>query len=53
MVKNTMILCDKSGQFLFQVLPDMFPHGRLTQVEMQLWSKFYEEKEERRKAKNG
>jgi len=44
MVKNTMLLCDKSGQFLFQVLPDVFPHGRITEIEMHLWNMFYEEK---------
>ena len=44
MIKNAMILCDKSGQFLFQVMPDKFPHGRWTIVEALLWEKYYEQK---------
>ncbi len=36
-----MALCEKSGQFLFQVMPDVFPHGRLTNIELELWDRFY------------
>lgn len=42
-----MALCEKSGQFLFQVMPDKFPHGRITQIELDLWDKFYTEKAEK------
>lgn len=48
MIRNAMGMCDKSGQFLFQVLPNLFPHGHLTLTEMMLWEKYYKEKEERR-----
>ena len=48
-----MSLCDKSGQFLFQIMPDKFPYGRLSQIEMELWNRFYTEQNERRKRKNG
>jgi len=51
MIKNVMTLCDKSGQFLFQVLPDKFPHGRLTGVEMELWNRYYTEKNAKEKAR--
>jgi hypothetical protein len=51
MIKNTMSLCDKSGQFLFQVMPDKFPHGRLTLKEMLLWEKFYDEQNQRQEAR--
>jgi len=36
-----------SGEFLFQVRPDVFPEGFLTQVEVCLWIEFYKEKEAR------
>jgi len=52
-IKWVLSLCDKSGQFLFQVLPDVFPQGRVTNQELLLWEKYYEEKELRRKQKNG
>jgi hypothetical protein len=36
-----MILCDRKGRFLFEVMPDRFPEGRLTDVEMALWGMYY------------
>jgi len=44
-----MSLGDKFGKPLYELIPDVFPHGRLTQVETALWGKFYEERVERRK----
>lgn len=35
-----MILCHRSGRFLFEARPDLFPEGMLGQVEIELWSKF-------------
>jgi len=32
-------------RFLFEVLPDFFPHGFLTEVEIELWSLFYASKQ--------
>jgi len=46
MIKNVMAMCDKSGRFLFEVLPDLFPHGRITPDEMLLWELYYTEKKE-------
>jgi len=40
-----MTLCEKSGQFLFQVMPDRFPCGRFTIKEAMMWEKYYTEKE--------
>jgi len=51
MIQNVMALCDKSGQFLFQVMPDRFPYGRISDVEMALWSKYFDAKNARAKAK--
>ena len=53
MVRNVLSLCDKSGQFLFQVLPDRFPHGRVTMIELKLWDKFYTEQKNRRDSRKG
>lgn len=44
-----MSLCDKSGRFLFEALPDIFPHGRVTMTEMELWARYYEDRERRKK----
>lgn len=38
------MLCDLRGRFLFEVLPDLFPEGRLTDVETALWGQYYEDK---------
>lgn len=32
-----MILCERRGQFIFQVRPDIFPEGYLTDTEIELW----------------
>ncbi len=29
---------------LYELRPDLFPHGYLTPVEMQLWGEYYEDK---------
>lgn len=42
-----MILLDMRGQFLFQVRPDIFPEGRLTTAELELWALHYEEKQKK------
>jgi len=51
MIRNVMALCDKSGQFLFQVMPDRFPHGRVTSLELELWSRYYTEKKAKEKSR--
>ena len=32
-----------SSRFLFEVLPDLFPYGMLSQIEISLWAKFLDE----------
>lgn len=34
-----------SGRFLFEVCPDMFPEGQLTETEILLWELYYIEKQ--------
>ena len=43
------MLCDMRGRFLFEVLPDLFPQGRLTDVEVGLWGRDYEAKSQETK----
>jgi hypothetical protein len=45
-----MTLCEKNGAFLFQVLPDVFPQGRLTEVEIGLWEKYYQDKKDKKQS---
>jgi len=47
MIQSALILCEKNQKFLFEVLPDYFPQGRLTDLELQLWNKFYEQRQEK------
>lgn len=44
-----MALCAERGRFLFEVRPDVFAQGRLTDLETQLWGKWYQERETRQK----
>jgi len=39
-----MMLAERQGAFLFQIRPDLFPHGFLTQTELELWGIYYEDK---------
>lgn len=41
--------CGETGGWLFEVLPDLFPHKRLTPIEAELWGRYYKEKSERAK----
>ena len=44
---TALALCDLKGRFLFEVLPDRFP-PRLTDVECDLWGRYYEAKNAKR-----
>ena len=44
-----MSLCDARGRMLFEVRPDLFPEGYLTDMELTLWGLFYEERERNRR----
>ena len=36
------MMADKAGKFLFEIRPDVFPEGYLTEGETALWAKYYE-----------
>jgi hypothetical protein len=38
------MLCDLKDRFLFEVIPDVFPEGRLTDIECALWGRYYGDK---------
>lgn len=38
------MLCDFRGHFLFEVRPDVFPQGYLTETELALWAMYYKNK---------
>lgn len=44
-----MTLCEARGRFLFEVRPDALSDGALTDVEIALWAKWYDEREKRKK----
>ena len=46
MIQNALIMCDKNNKFLFEVLPDYFPQGGLTDIELHLWTKYHERKKD-------
>ena len=39
-MKMALALCHQRGRFLFEARPDLFPEGRLTDVEGELWGMF-------------
>ncbi len=41
-----MSLLDIKGGYLYQVAPELFPEGRMTQNELTLWSMYYQVKGE-------
>lgn len=48
-MKATLALCDAKGSWLYDARPDLFPYGRLSTVELQLWGMYYEDKERQMK----
>jgi len=49
-VQNAMALASDGfaggvKRFLFEILPDMFPQGYLTETELALWSRFFKEQQ--------
>jgi len=44
-VRAAMSLCRVHHAFLYQVRPDICPQGFLTDVELELWGRFYDERE--------
>ena len=35
-----------ASRFLYEVLPDLFPYGFLSEIEIELWAKFLEDKKD-------
>lgn len=48
-----MPLLDMKGGYLYQVAPELFPEGRMTQNELALWSMYYQVKSAELKQKRG
>lgn len=48
-----MALCYRNKRFLFEVRPDLFPEGLLTDTEAELWGMFENEMEANRSHTNG
>lgn len=46
-----MTLADARGKLLFEIRPDLFPEGFLTDTELHLWGLFYEERDRQRQQK--
>lgn len=36
-------------RFLYEVIPDLFPYGFLSEVEVRLWGKFFENEKNKNK----
>lgn len=47
-----MALCSERGLFLFQVRPDVFHCGYLSELETELWCMWYEDRAQRQKQQN-
>lgn len=43
-----MALAKERGRFLYEVRPDLFPEGFLTDTETELWVLFYEEQKNKK-----
>ena len=50
-MKASLALCYARGRFLYEVRPDIFPEGYLTDTEIELWGNYYDELEQTRKSK--
>lgn len=50
-MRSCLYLAEKHGQFLFQIRPDLFPEGYLTETELQLWNLHYEHRAAAQKGK--
>lgn len=44
-------MAHKTGRGLFELIPDVFPYGMMTDLEMEVWVLFYEDLDARRKQK--
>jgi hypothetical protein len=46
-------LAGEWGKPLFEIRPDLFPEGFLTDAEMEIWALYYDEKSKRLEATRG
>jgi len=44
-VRNLLILGEVHHKMLFEIAPDIFPEGTVTNVELELWNRHYENKD--------
>ena len=42
-MRTSLALCHLRGRFLYEARPDIFPEGFLTNAEIELWERFYED----------
>lgn len=49
-VRAAMVLCHINRSFLYEVRPDLFPYGFLTDLEVMLWGEFFDNQEARMKS---
>ena len=52
-IKLILVLADKFGKPLFEMCPNIFPHGYITDVEKLLWMHYYEHKAKLTDKNNG
>lgn len=48
MVQGALLLGDKWSKPLYELIPDLIPQGRLTEVELELWGMYYARKKEQK-----
>ena len=41
-----MMMADKNNRFLYEIRPDLFPEGYLTDLELELWNRYLDWKNE-------
>jgi hypothetical protein len=41
------MLGDRMGKPLFEIRPDLFPYGRITRLEVELWAMHYQDQQKR------
>lgn len=47
------MLADIKGKFLFEIRPDLFPEGFLTNTEVELWGIYFDSKKIRKESLKG
>ncbi len=42
-MRNSLALCHDMKAFLFEARPDLMPYGFLSDLELELWGRYYDE----------